>query len=611
MEIIGPKLPHGTNGIFRCSKDLTGRKTALFPVMAIILLLAIATKSTPVKAHPLDEFSQKTRLYFHRDGVDVKLELAPGILVATLLLEMLDPNTDGQITADEELAFAGALSRELVARVDGQDVALHIVAADADPYEDIITGIGTVYIHYGVSTKTERNAMREHTFFYENRFYDRLTLYTLHLHDDAAQGVQIVASERDELTQALVEVDYVIGEPVMETAGADEKSKEILALSQDVAGSTIPVVDNLIELFRAGLFSPETALVLLGLAAVAGAFHAFTPGHGKTLVAAYLIANQGTPWHAIVLGLLVTVTHSASIYLLGGLVLSATQFFLPGKVIPIMELVAGVLVMILGMWMLITRLYGGVTDHAHILPNLAILNQNSVNVLVDGNAAEAVDLLIIAAEEPPVLDVLQQVGARDINICSLGCETHDLLPSIKPERLNLATVRYALKTGAADGLVVGQGKRQKLVNNLARKTGNEPAFNTPKVLDEATALLVEAVRRFPQRGKVHIPKTELSWRSLASMGLVGGMVPCPDALAVLLIALSVGQLFLGLTVVFFFSIGLSLTLIAVGILIVSSRRVLSRSPLLDRLSSIAPYAASIFITSIGFAMVARIMRSIL
>src|SRR5262249_20295348 len=56
-------------------------------------------------------------------------------------------------------------------------------------------------------------------------------------------------------------------------------------------------------------------LALLG-AAVFGALHALTPGHGKTMVAAYLVGQRGTVWHACLLGLVTTLTHTAVVLIL-------------------------------------------------------------------------------------------------------------------------------------------------------------------------------------------------------------------------------------------------------------------------------------------------------
>ena len=58
-------------------------------------------------------------------------------------------------------------------------------------------------------------------------------------------------------------------------------------------------------------------LVSLGLAVFWGAAHALSPGHGKTIVSAYLVGSRGTPWHAALLGLITTATHTAGVFALG------------------------------------------------------------------------------------------------------------------------------------------------------------------------------------------------------------------------------------------------------------------------------------------------------
>ena len=64
-------------------------------------------------------------------------------------------------------------------------------------------------------------------------------------------------------------------------------------------------------------------LVSLALAVFWGAAHALSPGHGKTIVSAYLVGSRGTPWHAALLGLITTATHTAGVFALGGVTLLA------------------------------------------------------------------------------------------------------------------------------------------------------------------------------------------------------------------------------------------------------------------------------------------------
>jgi nickel/cobalt transporter (NicO) family protein len=104
-------------------------------------------------------------------------------------------------------------------------------------------------------------------------------------------------------------------------------------------------------------------LILL-LAFLHGAIHSASPGHGKTMVAAYLIGEQGTPKHAVILGLIVTLTHTSAAFVVALLL----KFILPATAAPTVQAVLGVgggaLVAFIGLWLLMARL-GGRSDHVH------------------------------------------------------------------------------------------------------------------------------------------------------------------------------------------------------------------------------------------------------
>lgn len=111
-----------------------------------------------------------------------------------------------------------------------------------------------------------------------------------------------------------------------------------------------------------------THIMLLALLAalVLGALHAFSPGHGKTVVGAYLIGSRGTPRHAAFLGLTVTITHTLGVFLLGFATLFASRFVVPAKLFPILSLISGLLVVGIGLFLLIRRLIGiGKKSHKH------------------------------------------------------------------------------------------------------------------------------------------------------------------------------------------------------------------------------------------------------
>jgi len=111
---------------------------------------------------------------------------------------------------------------------------------------------------------------------------------------------------------------------------------------------------------------PGLGLLALALAtaAVLGAFHALEPGHGKTVVAAYLVGSRGTAWHALILGLVVTISHTAGVYLLGAVTFYASKHVVPEKLYPWLSLISGLTIAVLGLIMF-KRRFGGVEDHHH------------------------------------------------------------------------------------------------------------------------------------------------------------------------------------------------------------------------------------------------------
>ena len=100
--------------------------------------------------------------------------------------------------------------------------------------------------------------------------------------------------------------------------------------------------------------------MLLGmLAAFAfGAVHALSPGHGKTLVAAYLVGSRGTPRHAVFLGLMVTFTHTISVFALGLVTLYLSRFVLPETITPILGAISGLTIVWVGATLLYRRTIG-------------------------------------------------------------------------------------------------------------------------------------------------------------------------------------------------------------------------------------------------------------
>jgi ABC-type nickel/cobalt efflux system permease component RcnA len=226
------------------------------------------------------------------------------------------------------------------------------------------------------------------------------------------------------------------------------------------------------SLFTEMVTAPQLGLgIILAAMAVAvglGAFHALEPGHGKTVVAAYLVGSRGTVWHALMLGLIVTGTHTVGVYLLGAVTLLASHYVVPEQLYPWLGVTSGLIIAGLGGSLFLRRYaaldYFQLHKHGHANPH---------------------------------------------------------------HHAHISGVEHA--------------------HSHAHQTHRH------------------------QRAQ-----TMVSPRDLLTLGITGGIVPCPAALVVLLSALSLNRVGLGLLLIAAFSLGLAAVLIAIGVLMVYAHRLMAR-----------------------------------
>ncbi|MBX9677624.1 MAG: hypothetical protein K2X38_02590 [Gemmataceae bacterium] len=139
----------------------------------------------------------------------------------------------------------------------------------------------------------------------------------------------------------LVEPKTTIPEPIKESVAIDPHEDDAL---------------------RQLVFSGRSFWLIMLLAFFFGAAHALTPGHGKTLVAAYLVGERGTTAHALVLGLSTTLTHTGAVLILAGV-----AWFLPSMRQAIqagLGITMGIIIVLMGSYLLVQRLAGR-PDHVH------------------------------------------------------------------------------------------------------------------------------------------------------------------------------------------------------------------------------------------------------
>jgi nickel/cobalt transporter (NicO) family protein len=137
-------------------------------------------------------------------------------------------------------------------------------------------------------------------------------------------------------------------------------AEEGLSLRANRIGTPRNAFTELMTVKKPGMwFLLTAALVAIAL----GALHALEPGHGKTVVAAYLVGSRGTARHALMLAATVTASHTAGVYVLGALTLYASRWIIPDRIYPWLGGFSGMIVAGLGIALFSKRLSGLLSHH--------------------------------------------------------------------------------------------------------------------------------------------------------------------------------------------------------------------------------------------------------
>ena len=327
---------------------------------ALFLLLGLPVVAS---AHPLGNFSTNrySRLEVGPDGLRVHyiLDLAE-IPTFQEIQAVIDTDRDGQASEAEASAYAARKADDLRGNlrltVNGAPVAL----ATQDTRLAFLDGQG------GLKT------LRLTVTYSAPLISDGALVYRDDNYPDRMGWKEIVAQAATgaELQSASVPVQDVSHElqsypDDMLTSPLDVREARLtFALGAGKAGTAgvpraVPVPkpqDALAELVGRRELSAPVILLSLAVALMLGAIHALSPGHGKTMVAAYLVGSRGTWRHAIFLGATVTLTHTSGVFALGLITLYAQRYILPEQLYPWLSLISGLLVVGIGVSLVATRL---------------------------------------------------------------------------------------------------------------------------------------------------------------------------------------------------------------------------------------------------------------
>ncbi|MBN1200846.1 MAG: PD40 domain-containing protein [Anaerolineae bacterium] len=476
--------------------------------LAVAALLIVPVGKT-AQAHPADMYFQTHTLHIIPDGVRTTWSISPGPLLAFSVWSQADQNADDTVSPAEALAWAQFPVSELSVAVDDSDLLPWRVESVQWPESLVSFEVGEQNIVLQLALDWDPDFGGQHQLILYNRYQEATSVNWFYIHGD--DGVTFYTPQQH---SGLLRFDFMLpdgeAQPPTKTEALtywDSGTPSLLAKGE--ASKPPPREETrsfaaLTDLVREHELSPGFYLSALAIALLLGALHALTPGHGKALVGAYLVGSRGTMRHAAALGAIVTLTHTGSVLGLGMLTLVASRFIMPNTVFPVLEVISGLLVVIMGLSLLPQRWRGFKAVHD--------------------------------ARQRPLMPPPPRES---------GASTRRLIQINQPIRVN--------------------------------------------IYDDVLPAGTLSVQR-------------VQWRSLVALGISGGLVPCPDAIAILLVAVAINRIALGLSLIVAFSLGLALVLTAIGIAMVHSRRLFERFDSINRLVPVLPLVSAMIVIGLGLTL---------
>ncbi len=352
-----------------------------------VLTTAMLVVPLAAGAHPLGNFTTNQYVGIHVTGtgilVDYVLDLAE--IPASQQIREIGRAGDGTITDEEADRFATTQCGTVAENLDG---ALDGDTLDLEPVDTVLSfpegeaGLPTLRLEcrLAASVTIRPNSVLAVT---NDNFTDRLGWREMTL--TTADVIAVTELPTSSITERLwaYPADQLLS-PINVTTATAALSPSPGATTGDepppagtpakTSGGPVDALASLIAPSESSRAVPVAMAVALGL----GVLHALSPGHGKTVMAAYLVGSRGTLGQAAGLGLAVAASHTVGVLALGLVTLWGTSTFAPEKAFPILTVISGMIVIGIGAWMLWRWFrhrghhhdHDHDHDHAHHLPGL-------------------------------------------------------------------------------------------------------------------------------------------------------------------------------------------------------------------------------------------------
>lgn len=359
----------------------TSWKISHISILLAVILVAVHSLAPIAFAHPLGNFTVN-----HYVG----LQLNPEIIVIDFVLDMaevpafqeiaaFDTNKDSQPDPTEAAGYHAAkcktLQPDLVLYLEGRPLTLKLVSSTVE-FPAGAGGLPTLRLSCHFQGPMPALAGGAHLQFNNTIDPERLGWREITVTGEGLSLPAELLPLNQSLSQRLTSYpEDLLSSPLDQRQlsftfhPSDDSTQSLPGLPAANLQTNQPLIDRndgFTQLITLQNLTLPTFMLAIAVAFTWGAAHALTPGHGKTIVAAYLVGSRGTARHALFLGLTTTMTHTAGVFMLGFLTLFAARFVLPEQLYPWLGVASGLLVVGIGLSLFRGRLLGlSGSDHQH------------------------------------------------------------------------------------------------------------------------------------------------------------------------------------------------------------------------------------------------------
>ena len=337
-------------------------------IFAFLMLFLSAVELSD--AHPMGNFSTNryASLQIQSGELRLRYRIDFAEIPTAQQMHLLDANDDGVVSESEKTAYLAKLSQELadnlIVQIDGRPVKCSISGSTLQlrpGAADLPTLLVTLDLRCSIPSELLKIGSSIVVSYEDQNYSDRTGWREVVAKTSLV--AQVISSDvpQRELSDALErypanptdappqDVRARITFRMTATTAAESTNSPMASPSTPARNSGTPR-DRFTDLIAARELSGSFLILAFVVAFGLGAFHALSPGHGKTVVAAYLVGSRGTPRHAMLLGAVVTLTHVSGVLALGLVVLFASRYVMTERVYPWLAFISGMLIVLLGVW---------------------------------------------------------------------------------------------------------------------------------------------------------------------------------------------------------------------------------------------------------------------